>query len=62
MPARRPSELVISPRVDRPVAEERGKPATSTIKLGALALLVLVALNFAALRLTLARMRQEALP
>jgi hypothetical protein len=48
--------------VDRPVADERGRRATGTIKLGALALLVLVALNFAALRLTLARMRHEALP
>jgi hypothetical protein len=48
--------------VDRPVAEARGKRATSTIKLGALALAVLVALNFAALRLTLSRMRKEALP
>ena len=61
-PARRPFESVVSPRVDRPVADERGRRATGTIKLGALALLVLVALNFAALRLTLARMRHEALP
>jgi len=41
---------------------ERDKRSTRSIKLGALALAVLVALNFAALRLTLARMRKEALP
>jgi hypothetical protein len=60
-PARRPSEVAIAPRQARPVAEERGKPSTGTIKLGALALAVLAALSFAALRLTLSLLRREAL-
>jgi hypothetical protein len=60
-PARRSSGIAVPPRLDRPVAEERGKRSTDTFKLGAIALAVLVALNFAGLRLTLTRLRKEAL-